>query len=780
MEGAPPGVRAGPDGICVDGRPLYLYGGELQYFRVRDRARTAGGTHALWRAALDAMARAGMNLVTTYVPWDVHEPARGQLAFDGWRDLGAFCELACERGFWLHLKPGPFINAEWPLGLGSFGAIPDWLRSEHPDCLVRRPDGRAWSFHPLGTFAGRQPSFLDPRFLAATRAWFAGVTAVLRPFIGRRPGAILWQLDNETNGFFHPRTRLDFSPAALGHLRRFLRARYGRVEQLNAAWGTGYGSFAEVRPPRRAPGGRRANRRTRDAYEAAQACIAEFLAILRGYWEELGVREPEVLFTTNDSPHLMPGSHHLLWDAPTKSASGAPSLDLYPRQLPWGKRPLDLPFLCEMWTQLFGAATPGGRALSAELQGGLFELPVGKIPVPPETTDQVLLKTVGHGLSVAAVYIIHGGLNRDDSRYDFQAALDADGLPGPRYEVLRRWGERVFGPHGERLLTSRPVHDPVVILYDADQQVPQHGLGLDPARLAAELHGAAWGWLAQTGCNAELRDLRATGPEHLRGKAVLWLQTGQLRPAWAALLDDFLRAGGRLLSFGSAALRDLDGRCEAPALRRLAARFGARGLRRYRFSAGRWEVGADRALRVAARGFRERCTPPADATPLLWEPRWLGGRCLGFRREVGAGRLWHLGCFPFARFGDGGYYRLGADELEAHRRWCGGLLAEAGIAPALDCPTPHGIAWGRRLPAGAFLFAVHDGEGKLAIRLRKLAAFGLEEGARYRIDGLLHGESLTTRSGKMLRDEGIQLELPRHGCEVVWLRPVAAHDATVS
>jgi len=57
-----------------------------------------------------------------------------------------------------------------------------------------------------------------------------------------------WQVDNE------PGTFNDFSPSARLAFQRWLRAKYGTVDAMNAAWGgsfwsTRYGSFAEVRLP---------------------------------------------------------------------------------------------------------------------------------------------------------------------------------------------------------------------------------------------------------------------------------------------------------------------------------------------------------------------------------------------------------------------------------------------------------------------------------------------------------------------------------------------------
>ena len=56
--------------LQIDGRRTLLYGGELQYFRVRDRHGNAARTFDMWAERLDALAEAGLNAISTYIPWD--------------------------------------------------------------------------------------------------------------------------------------------------------------------------------------------------------------------------------------------------------------------------------------------------------------------------------------------------------------------------------------------------------------------------------------------------------------------------------------------------------------------------------------------------------------------------------------------------------------------------------------------------------------------------------------------------------------------------------------
>ncbi|KAK5929114.1 hypothetical protein CgunFtcFv8_010376 [Champsocephalus gunnari] len=62
------------------------------------------------------MKACGLNTLTTYVPWNLHEPEKGTFHFQDQLDLKAFINLAAETGLWVILRPGPYICAEWDLG----------------------------------------------------------------------------------------------------------------------------------------------------------------------------------------------------------------------------------------------------------------------------------------------------------------------------------------------------------------------------------------------------------------------------------------------------------------------------------------------------------------------------------------------------------------------------------------------------------------------------------------------------------------------------------------
>ncbi|XP_035646453.1 beta-galactosidase-1-like protein 2 isoform X2 [Oncorhynchus keta] len=107
------GLRANSFQFTLEGEPFRILGGSIHYFRV---------PRAYWEDRLLKMRACGVNTLTTYVPWNLHEPERGVFNFQDQLDLKAYISLAAELGLWVILRPGPYICAEWDLG-----GLPSWL-----------------------------------------------------------------------------------------------------------------------------------------------------------------------------------------------------------------------------------------------------------------------------------------------------------------------------------------------------------------------------------------------------------------------------------------------------------------------------------------------------------------------------------------------------------------------------------------------------------------------------------------------------------------------------
>uniref|UniRef100_A0A8C5BXT4 Galactosidase, beta 1-like n=1 Tax=Gadus morhua TaxID=8049 RepID=A0A8C5BXT4_GADMO len=108
-----------------DGKPFQYISGSIHYSRI---------PHYYWKDRLVKMYMAGLNAVQIYVPWNFHEPVKGEYNFSGDRDLVHFLDLANQTGLLVILRPGPYICAEWEMG-----GLPAWLL-ETPNILLRSSD----------------------------------------------------------------------------------------------------------------------------------------------------------------------------------------------------------------------------------------------------------------------------------------------------------------------------------------------------------------------------------------------------------------------------------------------------------------------------------------------------------------------------------------------------------------------------------------------------------------------------------------------------------------
>ncbi len=176
------------------------------------------------------MREAGVNLVSLGIfSWATIEPMEGVFEW-GWLDA------TMDR---LHAAD---IRVDLATATAS---PPPWLTAQHPEILPVRADGTVlWP-------GGRQ------HYRIASPVWRRYALGMARRIAERyrdHPALALWHVDNEI-GCHVPH---DFSDDAAVGFRRWLRARYGTIDELNRAWATAfwsqrYSGFDQVLPPRTAP-----------------------------------------------------------------------------------------------------------------------------------------------------------------------------------------------------------------------------------------------------------------------------------------------------------------------------------------------------------------------------------------------------------------------------------------------------------------------------------------------------------------------------------------------
>jgi len=160
--------RIGIEGnhFVLDGKPFQIISGELHYERI---------PREYWRDRLQKARAMGLNTISTYVFWNVHEPRPGTYDFSGGRDVAAFIRIAQEVGLYVILRPGPYACAEWDLG-----GLPAWLLAD-PDIVLRSK---------------------DEKFLGPAERWLKRLGRELAPLQITHGGPILAvQVENEYGSF---------------------------------------------------------------------------------------------------------------------------------------------------------------------------------------------------------------------------------------------------------------------------------------------------------------------------------------------------------------------------------------------------------------------------------------------------------------------------------------------------------------------------------------------------------------------------------------------------
>lgn len=207
---ATPVVRLDKRRIVIGGSAQLISAGEIHYFRLAPQ---------VWRDRLTKLRDAGLNTVTTYVPWLWHELAKGSFDFDGSshprRNLIGFIELCKEMGLQVIVKPGPFCMAE----LKNEG-IPTRVRKEHPEI---RPS--TWDGKPVPTMT---LDYLAPAFLSEAKIWYGAVMPVLARYTMANGGPIIaMQLDNEIGMLSWVSNSPDLTDGVLERFRAWALSRYG-------------------------------------------------------------------------------------------------------------------------------------------------------------------------------------------------------------------------------------------------------------------------------------------------------------------------------------------------------------------------------------------------------------------------------------------------------------------------------------------------------------------------------------------------------------------------
>ncbi|KAJ4714153.1 Beta-galactosidase [Melia azedarach] len=117
--------------LIIKGKRDLFFSGSIHYPRMPPE---------MWGDILRKAKEGGLNVIQTYVFWNIHEPVKGQYMFEGNYNLTKFIKMIGDHGMYATLRVGPFIEAEW-----SHGGFPFWLREVRN--ITFRSDNPPFKYH---------------------------------------------------------------------------------------------------------------------------------------------------------------------------------------------------------------------------------------------------------------------------------------------------------------------------------------------------------------------------------------------------------------------------------------------------------------------------------------------------------------------------------------------------------------------------------------------------------------------------------------------------------
>ncbi|KAJ7229001.1 glycoside hydrolase family 35 protein [Mycena pura] len=161
--------------LFLNGTRVDVFSGEVHPYRMP--------VQSLHLDVFQKIKSLGFNAISAYFFWGIHEPKRGDISFDGFRDLQPFFDAAMKAGLYVIARPGPYINAET-----TGGGFP------------------GWGTHTGGLWRTSNASYVD----AYTGYMKAIGSQIAANQITNGGPVILVQIENEYSGFQAPFTE-DFT-----------------------------------------------------------------------------------------------------------------------------------------------------------------------------------------------------------------------------------------------------------------------------------------------------------------------------------------------------------------------------------------------------------------------------------------------------------------------------------------------------------------------------------------------------------------------------------------
>ncbi|MCK9555255.1 beta-galactosidase [bacterium] len=543
-------IRLKEGKFILNGKPFFLYSGEIHYFRTPRKN---------WKSYVLKAKSAGLNTISTYIPWIWHEFKEGQFDVKGKtapeRDLLGFMDICSGEGLYMLLRPGPICHGEM-----INDSLPSWLVSGGHDIFMKRKDGSA--------IGNNFVSFSNSLYREFVSKWYDNII----PHISARQvteggNVILLQLDNEISMINWCSGQPDFSGSSEAFYRDFLRDKYGSIGRLNGVYGSNYEKFSDLDMPLpefdKEPGAR-----YWDWADFWREYYSDYYLFLARKARSLGIKIP---LSANIAHFLdfdvygrglySPMTTSMFRSFPGKVDNLVMGGAYQMRRLDY-ENFHDIAVTTETVKSISSKDSP---VICAELQTGImFDKPV----LYPSDVDLNILNSCAHGLNGLNCYMFGSGKNPPGigsmgTYHKWQAPVNMDCKTEPHYEPIKKWG-RFFGVFGAEIAETKKNCDAVVGIYFpyymTEYMKGNFAAGIESKRNRLFYDGVCR-LLELSGCSFRIEDIQKEIPD--KKKVLIVTCFGFMEKGVQEKLADFVRSGGSLILGPELPDRDLGGdKCE--------------------------------------------------------------------------------------------------------------------------------------------------------------------------------------------------------------------------
>lgn len=430
--------------LFINDKPFIMFSGEVHYFRIpRDK----------WKVIIEKAKAAGLNTISTYIPWRWHEYKEGKFDFTGKtlkeRNLIAFLDLVKKAGLYLSLRPGPICHGEI-----IDDGLPAWLFDSYPQIRLKKPNGEL--------FRGAMISFMHPDYLRLVSKWYEKIMPIIaeRQFT-KGENVILVQLDNEISMINWLTKIADTTHPALKGYRNYLKDKYGDVKELNKKYHTRYKSFNQIKYP------------DINYDQQPGSMFWDWMYYWRSFYSGYFLHLSKLARSHGiDLPLIANIAHFADFDVRGRAVYSPMTTSMF-REFPlrisnlvlggaYQMRRLDYENFHDIYLTSEAVKMISAKeapCFCVEMQSGImFDRPV----LYPADVYLNTLTSLASGLNGFNAYMFASGINRPDmgnlgTGHDWQAAVALDGSERPHYQSLKRSGSIIKTFNNQLSATKKDV-----------------------------------------------------------------------------------------------------------------------------------------------------------------------------------------------------------------------------------------------------------------------------------------------------------------------------------